>query len=110
MERLVSADMQLHYSGIPVPAPDGPGSCLSESVAIRRFVAQKELHRLLMQHPTAANITVCPGTVRSVTASDDHASIRSVIVRKLDGTQITLNDIGLIAGKSFKVIQETGLS
>ncbi|KAJ7257644.1 hypothetical protein C8J57DRAFT_1234791 [Mycena rebaudengoi] len=62
---------------------------------------QKALHAVLMQHLTAANITVWPGTVRGVEASDNQSSIRSVIVRKLDGTQVVVNDIGLVVGGYF---------
>ncbi|KAJ7930896.1 hypothetical protein B0H13DRAFT_1960599 [Mycena leptocephala] len=96
--RLVYADLQLHYSGIAVPAPYGdyPGGRLPDTLAMRRSATQKALYALLMQHPTAANITVWPGTVRGVEASDNQSSIRSVIVRKLDGTQLVVNDIGLV--------------
>ncbi|KAF7339236.1 hypothetical protein MVEN_02001400 [Mycena venus] len=47
-----------------------------------RSATQKALYALLMQHPRAANITVWPGT--------------SVIVRKLDGTQVVVDNIGLV--------------
>ncbi|KAF8189433.1 hypothetical protein K438DRAFT_1832578 [Mycena galopus ATCC 62051] len=96
--RLVSADVQLHYSGIAVPAPYGdyPGGRLPDSLAMRRSATQKALYALLMQHPTAVNITIWPGTVRGVEAADNQSSIRSVIVRKLDGTEVVLNDIGLV--------------
>jgi hypothetical protein len=55
-----------------------------------------------MQHPAATNITVWPGTVRGVEASDnDEGSVGSVSIRKFDGTQVAVNDIGLVVGKSF---------
>ncbi|KAJ7791386.1 hypothetical protein B0H14DRAFT_3160875 [Mycena olivaceomarginata] len=62
--------------------------------------AQKALYGLLIQHSTAAeNISVCPGTVRGVEPSEDNTSILSVIVRKPDGTQLAINDIGLVVGE-----------
>ncbi|KAJ6527370.1 hypothetical protein B0H19DRAFT_1275184 [Mycena capillaripes] len=96
--RLVYADIQLHYSGIAVPAPYGdyPGGRLPDTLAMSRSATQKALYALLIQHPTAANITVWPGTVRGVRASDNRSSIQSVIVRKLDGTQVVVDNIGLV--------------
>ncbi|KAJ7785319.1 hypothetical protein DFH07DRAFT_7248 [Mycena maculata] len=116
--RLVYADLQLHYSGIAVPAPYGdyPGGRLPGTVAMSRSTAQKALYGLLMKHPTAANITVCPGTVRSIEASNSNTSINSVIVRKLDGTQVSFNDIGLLVdctGRTqagIKWLETAGLS
>ncbi|KAJ7482532.1 hypothetical protein FB451DRAFT_1441895 [Mycena latifolia] len=80
--RLVYADIQLHYSGIAVPAPYGdyPGGRLPDTLAMRRSATQKALYALLMQHPTAAKITVWPGT--------------------LDGTQVVVSDIGLVVVSS----------
>ncbi|KAJ6544473.1 hypothetical protein B0H19DRAFT_1267731 [Mycena capillaripes] len=103
--RLVHADLQLSYSGFAVPAPywDYAGGRLPTTLAMRRSQTQKALYALLMQHATAANIAVWPGTVRGVAASDDQASIQSVIVRKLDGTQVTVNDIGLVADCTGRV-------
>ncbi|KAJ7139384.1 hypothetical protein C8R44DRAFT_303423 [Mycena epipterygia] len=97
--RLVPADTQTHYSGVMLPSPykDYPLGRLPDTLAIRRPTAQKVLHRLLMQHPTALNITLLAGTVRGVQASADMNSIQSVIVRKLDGTQTSLNDVALVA-------------
>jgi Cu/Ag efflux pump CusA len=54
-----------------------------------------------MQHPTAANITVLAGTVRGLEASDDMSSIKSVVVRKPDGTNMHLNDVALVVGQFF---------
>ncbi|KAJ7362281.1 hypothetical protein DFH08DRAFT_1024261 [Mycena albidolilacea] len=92
----VYADLQLHYSGITVPAPywDYPGGHLPDTLAMRRSTTQPTLYKLLMQHPSA-NITVWPGTVRGVTASDNKTFIRSVLIRKLDGTEIAVNDVNL---------------
>ncbi|KAF7354237.1 hypothetical protein MVEN_01111500 [Mycena venus] len=96
--RLVSADIQLHYSGIPVPAPhwDYPTGCFPTSLGMRRSEAQKALYGLLIQHPTSAKITVLPGTVRGVEPSEDRASIRSVVVRLPDGTHTTVDEVGLL--------------
>lgn len=103
MVRLVYADIQLHYSGIAVPAPYGdyPGGRLPDTLAMSRASTQKALYALLMQHPTAANITVWPGTVRGVRASNNQSSIQSVIVHKLDGTQVVVDNIGLVVGEYF---------
>ncbi|KAJ7815187.1 hypothetical protein B0H14DRAFT_3878445 [Mycena olivaceomarginata] len=97
--RLVAADYHLHYSGITVPAPywHYPGGSLPSTLATRRSTAQNALYALLMQHPAATNITVWPGTVRGVEASDnDERSVGSVSIRKFDGTQVAVNDIGLV--------------
>jgi hypothetical protein len=81
---------------------------LPATVAMRRSTAQNALYRLLMQHPTAANIVVLPGTVRGVEASDNNRSVQSVIVRKLDGTRMAVNDIGLVVGRSIFHHSESG--
>jgi hypothetical protein len=63
-----------------------------------------------MQHPSA-NITVCPGTVRGVMALDNKTSIRSVLIRKLDGTEIAVNDVNLaVGGYPFLVLGIRGLT
>ncbi|KAJ7479962.1 hypothetical protein B0H11DRAFT_2233533 [Mycena galericulata] len=97
--RFVPADTQIHYSGIKLLTPyqDYPPGCLPDTLVIRRSTAQKALHKVFMQHPTAAQITVVPGTVRGVTTSRDKTSVESVIVRKPDGTEVTLNDVALVA-------------
>ncbi|KAJ7806255.1 hypothetical protein B0H14DRAFT_3484240 [Mycena olivaceomarginata] len=96
--RLACGDYQMHYSGVSVPAPywDYPDGCLPTTLAMRRSSAQKALYYLLMQHPAAARITVWPGMVRGVKASANKASIESVTVRKLDGEQMTIADVGLV--------------
>ncbi|KAJ7633705.1 hypothetical protein B0H17DRAFT_1108034 [Mycena rosella] len=97
--RTCFADFQVHYSGALLPAPYqeySPGK-FPDTLVIRRSLAQKVLHRLLIRHPTASNITVLPGIVRGVDASEDKTSIQSVVVRKLDGTSISLHDIGMVA-------------
>ncbi|KAJ7615031.1 hypothetical protein DFH06DRAFT_1240398, partial [Mycena polygramma] len=97
--RLAPADPQFHYSGIPLlyPYQDYPEGCFPDTLVIRRSTAQKVLHTLLMNHATAANITVLAGTVRGLEASSDTSSIQSVIIRKADGTQLNLNDVALVA-------------
>ncbi|KAF7359652.1 hypothetical protein MVEN_00689300 [Mycena venus] len=96
--RFVCADFQTHYSGVSVPAPywEYPDGGLPTTLAMRRSSSQKALYQLLMQHPAAANITVWPGTVRGMKISDNKACIESVVVRKLDGAQITVADVGLV--------------
>ncbi|KAJ7891011.1 hypothetical protein B0H14DRAFT_3700703 [Mycena olivaceomarginata] len=86
--RLACGDYQMHYSGVSVPAPywDYPDGCLPTTLAMRRSSAQKALYYLLMQHPVAARIT----------ASANKACIESVTVRKLDGEQMTIDDVGLV--------------
>ncbi|KAF7331082.1 hypothetical protein MVEN_02448500 [Mycena venus] len=97
--RLAPADVQLHYSGVPLLTPyqDYPIGRFPNTLVTRRSTAQNVLHRLLMQHPTAANITFLAGTVRGVTASDDMSFIQGVIVRNLEGTLVRLNDVALVA-------------
>lgn len=98
---IVPADTQVHYSGVPLPSPfqDYPLGRLPDTVVMRRSKAQRVLHRLLVQHPTATNITLLGATVRGFQASADMASIQSVSVRTLDGTQLALNDVALVVGK-----------
>ncbi|KAJ7037348.1 hypothetical protein C8F04DRAFT_1092144 [Mycena alexandri] len=50
-----------------------------------------------MQHSTAANITAMSGTVRGFDPSGDMTSIQSVLIRKTDGTQVSVNDVALVA-------------
>ncbi|KAJ6569418.1 hypothetical protein B0H19DRAFT_694446 [Mycena capillaripes] len=97
--RLPPADFQVWYSGILLPTPyqDYPPGCFPDTLVIRRSTAQKVLHTLLMKHATARDITVLPGTVRGFEASGDTSSIQSVIIRKLDGTEMHLNDVALVA-------------
>jgi len=98
--RIVPADTQLHYSGALLPSPfdDYPLRRLPDTLVMRRAESQKVLHRLLMQHAIAARISVLAGTVRGVQASSDMSAIQSVTIRKLDGTQVSLNDVALVAG------------
>lgn len=72
---------------------------------MRRASAQKVLHRLLMKHPAATNISILAGTVRDIQPSADMTSLQSVIVRKLDGTQQPINDVALVVGRSLLAIQ-----
>ncbi|KAF7340265.1 hypothetical protein MVEN_01945400 [Mycena venus] len=97
--RMVPADPRIHYSGIPLLTPyqDYAQGSFPDTVVMRRSSAQNTLHTLLMQHPTAANITVMAGTVRGLKPSGDMSSIQSVIVRKPDGTQMLLNDVAMVA-------------
>ncbi|KAJ7113846.1 hypothetical protein C8R44DRAFT_881418 [Mycena epipterygia] len=98
--RLVSADLQTHYSGVLIPTPfqDYPVGRLPDTLVMRRPNAQKVLHRLLVQHPTAANISLLAGTVRGVAPAPDMTSIQSLVVRTLDGTQVSLNEVAIVAG------------
>ncbi|KAJ7085315.1 hypothetical protein C8R44DRAFT_752913 [Mycena epipterygia] len=115
---LVPADLQVHYSGVLLPSPfqDYPLGRLPDTLVMRRSSAQKVLHRLLVQHPTAANITLLAGTVRGVEPSADKTAIQSVVVRKLDGTQVSLNDVAIVADctgstqAGFKWLQNAGFS
>lgn len=99
--RLAPADVQLHYSGVPLLTPyqDYPIGSFPNTLVTRRSTAQNVLHRLLMQHPTATNITLLAGTVRGVKVSDDMSYIQSATVRKPDGTLVSLNDAALVAGR-----------
>ncbi|KAJ6573803.1 hypothetical protein DFH09DRAFT_1276888 [Mycena vulgaris] len=74
--RLVPADTQVQYSGVPLltPSQEYPPGCLPDTLVIRRSTAQAVLRRLLMRDPTSAN--------------------------KRDGTQMLLNDAALVAGCS----------
>ncbi|KAJ7222590.1 hypothetical protein GGX14DRAFT_558679 [Mycena pura] len=91
--RAVLSDLQVHYSGVPLLTPHK-----DRTIAGSRATIQRVLHRLLLQHPSSAKITVMAGTVRGVSASDDInlSSIHSVKVRQLDGTHISLNDASLV--------------
>ncbi|KAJ7134915.1 hypothetical protein C8R43DRAFT_1239203 [Mycena crocata] len=95
--RTCAADMQLHYSGLPILAPykKYPPGQLPDTPAIRRPTLQKVMHTLVVNDSTS-NITIVPGTVRGVTACGD-AAIQSVEVRHLDGTQTSLHDVGIVA-------------
>ncbi|KAJ7743833.1 hypothetical protein B0H16DRAFT_1727555 [Mycena metata] len=90
--RLGSAESSLHYSGLPVLYPRS----LPDTALITRPCAQRVVQKLSMQHSTAANITFISGTVRGVDPSGDMGSIQSVLVRKTDGTQVSLNDVALV--------------
>ncbi|KAJ6538109.1 hypothetical protein B0H19DRAFT_1270473 [Mycena capillaripes] len=96
--RSLYADFRYHYSGIAVPCPywDHPDSSQPDAPAMRRSTAQKALYELLIQHPTTSNMTVVPGIVRGVEASENNTSISSVLVRKLDGTQVAVSDSELV--------------
>ncbi|KAJ7631343.1 hypothetical protein DFH06DRAFT_1224287 [Mycena polygramma] len=97
--RIVPADVQIHYAGALLPTPFGdyaPGQ-FPDTLVIRRAVGQTVLHRLLLKHPTAANITPLTGTVRGVNLTSDRASIESAVVRLSDGKQISVNDVAMIA-------------
>ncbi|KAJ7732396.1 hypothetical protein B0H14DRAFT_2639877 [Mycena olivaceomarginata] len=109
--RLACGDYQMHYSGVSVPAPywDYPDGCLPTTLAMRRSSAQKALYYLLMQHPVAARITVWPGMVRGVKASANKACIESVTVRKLDGEQMTIDDVGLVTAQEQLRRESNGL-
>ncbi|KAJ7606969.1 hypothetical protein DFH06DRAFT_1486686 [Mycena polygramma] len=94
--RFPPADVQLHYSGVPIPAPYSEYAKLPDTLLMRRRNVQKVMHRLLCQHPTSAKITILPGTVRCIHASEDGASIDSVTVQQLDGHSVTLHDAALV--------------
>ncbi|KAJ7104737.1 hypothetical protein C8R44DRAFT_887182 [Mycena epipterygia] len=115
---VMPADWQAHYSGVLLPSPfkDCPLGRLPDTLVMRRSGAQKVLHRLLLKHPTAANITLLAGTARGVEPSAEMTSIQSVVVRKLDGTQVSLNDVAIVADctgstqAGFKWLQNAGFS
>ncbi|KAJ7600423.1 hypothetical protein C8J56DRAFT_846958 [Mycena floridula] len=90
--RIVPADLQLHYSGVALLAPysEYPSGGLPRSLVLRRANAQDVLQKLLLQGPQSVNIAVIDGIVKNV-QSTDKATIESLTVRKLDGTQISLN-------------------
>ncbi|KAJ6517275.1 hypothetical protein C8R47DRAFT_250943 [Mycena vitilis] len=94
--RFPPADVQLHYSGVPIPAPYNEYVKLPDTLIMRRPSVQKVLHRLFIQHPTSAKITILPGTVRCINASESGASIDSVTVQQLDGQCTTLPDAALV--------------
>ncbi|KAJ7630338.1 hypothetical protein FB45DRAFT_915234 [Roridomyces roridus] len=97
--RFVPADLQVHFSGVLLLTPyhDYPPGCLPDTLVTRRSTAQVALEKVLTQHPTSANITMVAGTVRSIRLLDGKTSIESVLVRKSDGTQMSLGDVGLVA-------------
>ncbi|KAJ7785634.1 hypothetical protein B0H16DRAFT_1400210 [Mycena metata] len=87
-----SAQSGLNYSGFPVLS----ARSLPDTMLIRRPGAQRAVQKLLMQHPTATNITFISGTVRGFDPSGDMSSVQSVLIRKTDGTQVSLNDVALV--------------
>ncbi|KAJ6544497.1 hypothetical protein B0H19DRAFT_1076603 [Mycena capillaripes] len=91
-------DTQVHYSGVQLLTPykDYPEGQFPETLMIRRSVLQKGLHRLLMQHATSLRMSVLPGVVTGVLASDSAASIDTVTVRQLDGTNMSLHEVALV--------------
>ncbi|KAJ7086215.1 hypothetical protein C8R44DRAFT_893670 [Mycena epipterygia] len=97
--RLAPNDGHVHYSGVLLAAPykDYPSGRLPDTLMMRRPNAQKVLHTLLIQHPTANNLSLLAGTVRGVQAVADMTSIQSVIVRQVDGTEVRLDDVALVA-------------
>ncbi|KAJ7779087.1 hypothetical protein B0H16DRAFT_1711427 [Mycena metata] len=90
--RFGSTKAGLHYSGIPIIFPPS----FPETMTLRRPGVQRVIQKLLMQHPTATNITVILGTVRGFGPSGDTSSIQSVLIRKTDGTQVSLSDVALV--------------
>ncbi|KAJ7089573.1 hypothetical protein C8R44DRAFT_648716 [Mycena epipterygia] len=96
---LVPADGQLHYSGVLIRSPfqEYPQGRFPDAPLMRRSNVQKVLHKLLLQHSTASNINLLAGTVRGVRATADMSSIQSVIVRQVDGTELRLDDVALVA-------------
>ncbi|KAJ7643430.1 hypothetical protein DFH06DRAFT_1301329 [Mycena polygramma] len=96
--RLRPADLQLHYSGVLIPAPyhEYPEGKLPETLVMRRPTTQRVLERLFFQHPTSAKTTLLRGTVRSINPSVDRASTATVTVRQIDGTSVTLDDAALV--------------
>ncbi|KAJ6459525.1 hypothetical protein C8R45DRAFT_552205 [Mycena sanguinolenta] len=94
------ADTQTHYSGIPLlnPYQDYPPGQFPQTLNMRRSIAQKVLHRLLMQqHPTSSKVTRLAGTVRGVSTTKDRASVESITVRQVDGSHLSLDDVALVA-------------
>ncbi|KAJ6452014.1 hypothetical protein C8R47DRAFT_1229627 [Mycena vitilis] len=96
--RLRPADLQVHYSGLPRPAPydEYPAGRLPQTLVMRRSSSQRLLERIFLEHPTSAKTTVLRGTVRSLSASDDGASIATVTFRQIDGTLVALDDAALV--------------
>ncbi|KAF7367483.1 hypothetical protein MSAN_00811200 [Mycena sanguinolenta] len=91
------ADTQIHYSGIPLlnPYHDYLPGQFPRTLNMRRSLAQKVLHRLLM----SSNVTRLAGTVRGVRATEDRTSIETVTVRQLDGSHLSLDNVALVAGQ-----------
>ncbi|KAJ7643012.1 hypothetical protein DFH06DRAFT_1213535, partial [Mycena polygramma] len=100
--RLRPADLQVHYSGVARPAPydEYPGGKLPETLVMRRSSSQRLLERLFLKHPISTKTTVIRGTVRSIQASEDGASIAEVTVRQIDGTFMTLDDAALVVDRT----------
>ncbi|KAJ6518128.1 hypothetical protein C8R47DRAFT_1232136 [Mycena vitilis] len=96
--RTAPADMQIHYAGLEIPYPrdEYAAGKVPDTMVIRRATGQALLHRLLMKHPTAANIIPLAGTVRGFNVARDRACIESVLVRQADGKQTSLNDVALV--------------
>ncbi|KAJ7282835.1 hypothetical protein C8J57DRAFT_1499798 [Mycena rebaudengoi] len=94
IHRLVQPDLQLHYSGVAIPAP---ARCLRQTILSRRSTIQDILFRLFKKDCERLNVTVMAGTVRSVGLSVPGTSVTSVMVRTLDGQEVHLNDIALVA-------------
>lgn len=94
--------LPLHISGIPILPPDidrflGP---LPTMLHMRRPNFEKSLQRLLVAHPTFSNTRIVDGTVRQLERSEDGRSIKSVVVRDLEGHSVTLDDVAFVAGMS----------
>ncbi|KAJ7631340.1 hypothetical protein DFH06DRAFT_1224277 [Mycena polygramma] len=95
--RMPEADLQLHYSGVPIVAPYTEYSGkLPTTLVMSRPSSQRVLERLFLQHPTMAKTLVLRGTVRKMHASEDGASVATVTIRQLDGTFVTLDDAALV--------------
>ncbi|KAJ7656520.1 hypothetical protein DFH06DRAFT_1199801 [Mycena polygramma] len=95
--RMPEADLQLHYSGVPIVAPYTEYSGkLPTTLVMSRPSSQRVLERLFLQHPTMLKTTVLRGTVRKMHASEDGASIATVTIRQLDGTSVTLDNAALV--------------
>ncbi|KAJ7051157.1 hypothetical protein C8F01DRAFT_1263183 [Mycena amicta] len=111
--RILPADMQLHYSGVELPAPHKayPTGDLPDTLLLRRPSLQKALYTLLRSRE---NVTVVAGTIRGMHPTKDKSAIESLTIRKHDGTLDTLNDVALVldcTGKSqagFKWLKSAG--
>ncbi|KAF7327953.1 hypothetical protein MKEN_00375500 [Mycena kentingensis (nom. inval.)] len=103
----VVSDFQIHYAGLgPVPSPRRDKTLMAS-----RRTMQTALNRLLLRD---SRISVVSGTVRGLISSEDKRTVVSVDVRKLDGTQLSLNDVALVVdctGRThagFKWLQSAG--
>ncbi|KAJ7464584.1 hypothetical protein FB451DRAFT_1042298 [Mycena latifolia] len=96
--RICPADLQLHYSGVPILTPykEYPSGRFPDSLIIRRSMLQRVLHRFLLHRTTASNIAILAGSVRGLNASEDRGSIQSVVVRESDGTNVSLNNVAML--------------